>query len=651
MKPKLNNVGDYSGINEFVNAKISKFNSCDISFRTMFELMFEQRDNVLYEESRSYRIIKTTYGQAYEDILHKAAGLKELAGELEPDSMVGLFMDNSLDWIETFWEILICGFRPVLMNLRLPNETLEEIIAHQNIKLVITDSRSFSCRTISYLDIVKKDTPVIIEETGFGSQVFVMSSGTSHHVKLCAYTAESFYYQINDSYNIIRECAQMKKHYEGELKQLNFLPFYHIFGLVAVYIWFTFFSRTMVRLNDMSSRTILTTIRRHKVTHIFAVPLFWNKVYEQAIKGIKAKGEGTYLKFLKGMSILKKLENCPPLYHLFSRLAFKEVRDNLFGDSICFMIAGGSHISEEVLSFFNSIGYHMADGYGMSEIGITSVELSRSPKLLNSCMVGKPLKSVEYRINEQGELLVRGRSLAAFVVDGDDVIPMDGWFNTHDLAECIDGDYRILGRGDDLIIAPSGENINPNLIEPLIDFEETQGACLIGPKQEEVVIPVLLVSVDRYLTSARAIMLERQINNRLSELKLNGMISRVCLIREPLMKGDEFKLNRIRLTEEYLSGSLKTIDTTKEEPVVVDMDIISSFVQKTIAEEACVAAGEIHTDTDIFAELGVSSLEYYSILNALKQEYDFDYPLAMEHSLRSVGAFKEFIASKIKEND
>ena len=34
-----------------------------------------------------------------------------------------------------------------------------------------------------------------------------------------------------------------------------------------------------MQLNDLSPSTIVNTIRRHKVTHVFAVPLFWEKVF------------------------------------------------------------------------------------------------------------------------------------------------------------------------------------------------------------------------------------------------------------------------------------------------------------------------------------------------------------------------------------
>ena len=43
-----------------------------------------------------------------------------------------------------------------------------------------------------------------------------------------------------------------------------------------------------------------------------------------------------------------------PLADRFSKLAFKEVREGMFGESVQFMITGGSCISEQVLTFFNA---------------------------------------------------------------------------------------------------------------------------------------------------------------------------------------------------------------------------------------------------------------------------------------------------------
>ena len=119
------------------------------------------------------------------------------------------------------------------------------------------------------------------------------------------------------------------------------------------------------------------------------------------------RGEKTFEKFEKGMRVSRAIGNLPVIGKLFSKTAFKELRENIFGESVQFMISGGSAISENVLEFFNAIGYHLANGYGMTEIGITSVELSKNKKLLNSGWVGRPFSGVEYKI-EDGQLFVRG---------------------------------------------------------------------------------------------------------------------------------------------------------------------------------------------------------------------------------------------------
>ena len=308
----------------------------------------------------------------------------------------------------------------------------------------------------------------------------------------------------------------------------------------------------------MAPQTIVNTVKRHKVTHIFAVPLFWETVYDKAIKTIRSRGDKTYRKFLKGMKLSRALCGVPALGNAFAKAAFKEVRENLFGESICFMITGGSAIRSEVMEFFNAIGYHLADGYGMTEIGITSVELSDNKKLLNSCSVGKPMTYAEYKINDKGELLVRGRVIAKYIIEDGKKTVTDktAWFNTRDLAVCENGKYRILGRADDLIVAANGENLNPNLAEPLLRTAGANGVCLISDGKT----PVLLVSVNRYITAEQLDALDKQIKAQMAANNLTGQIGRTVYIADPLMKDDEFKLNRKRLRADYCAGRLQAVD-------------------------------------------------------------------------------------------
>ena len=510
-----------------------------------------------------------------------------------------------------------------------------------NATAVISDGQSFSVKTILSGELVEGANYMPAD---FGSEILVMSSGTSAHVKICAYTAEEFYNQIQGSYSIIKKCTKVKEHYEGELKLLTFLPFYHIFGLVAVYVWFAFFSRTFVRLNDMQPQTITNTIKRHKVTHIFAVPLFWEKVYEQAMRTIRDRGEETVKKFEKGMRISRKLGDSA-LADAFSKLAFKEVREGMFGESVVFMITGGSCISPQVLEFFNAIGYRLADGYGMSEIGITSLELSRKRSLLNSGSVGLPMMGIEYEINSDGELRVRGKAMAKYIIEDGEKRGNSDWFNTHDLASFDGKCYRILGRQDDLIVAANGENLNPNLIETRITPDGVRGVALVGVTENGKTVPTLLVSVNKYITAARLGGIETQIKEQLAQLKLSGQIGRIFFTEDSLLKDNEFKLNRTRLAKELSEGNLTE--------VVPDMalvgredDEISRKITAMFSLALSKPEDEIGYDADFFVDLGGSSLDYFSLVAGLRDEFGVSFTSG-DMSRSTVRALHDYIQEKM----
>ncbi len=641
-KQKNLGLGTHKTINRFVEAKLQLLDQSEPDFSSLFELMFSESENRMYEKSEGYRMQITTYGEAKEEIYLLAATLKQRL-DLPDNAVVGLSMENSLLWIELFWAILLCGWCPLLMNLRLSDDVLEQALKDSHACAVLSDQRSYSFPTIDTKELVKTEPPW--KPRKFGEEILVMSSGTSDHIKICAYSAKEFRCQIHDSYHLIQKCSLFKRHYDGYLKLLTFLPFYHVFGLIAMYIWFAFFSRTFVHLNDMTPQTIVNTIKRHKVTHIFAVPLFWETVYDQAIKTIRGRGQKTYRKFQKGMKLSRKLSGMTALSHLFSRTAFKEVRENLFGESICILITGGSAIRPEVMEFFNAIGYRLADGYGMTEIGITSVELSNRPKILNACFVGKPMTYAEYSINDDGELLVRGKVVARYIIENGQKTMTDPekWFNTHDLAECVRGEYRILGRTDDLIVSSNGENLNPNLYEPQLSIEGTNGVCIIPSKDT----PVLLVSVNRYCEGSQLEQLDSRLKDKLTELHLTGQLGRIVYISDKLMLGDEFKLNRKRLREDYAAGKLRQVtpdsaaDREEEDELMRTLrQMMAAVLEKDLSE--------ISPETDFFLDLGGTSLDYMALTARLQEDYGVSFLRQDDQTLRTAEEFYQYMKENSK---
>jgi acyl-CoA synthetase (AMP-forming)/AMP-acid ligase II len=84
---------------------------------------------------------------------------------------------------------------------------------------------------------------------------------------------------------------------------------------------------------------------------------------------------------------------------------------------------------------------------------------------------GRPNGEVELRVDEHGELLVRGQEVCVGYLDEAQTaatFTTDGWYRTGDLATITDGVVAIVGRLKDIIIR-GGENISVAEVEALLE--------------------------------------------------------------------------------------------------------------------------------------------------------------------------------------
>ncbi|MCH5152329.1 MAG: AMP-binding protein, partial [Clostridiales bacterium] len=167
-------------------------------------------------------------------------------------------------------------------------------------------------------------------------------------------------------------------------------------------------------------------VQKHEVTHIFAVPLLWHSLHREIMKQVKTLDDKQQRRFEKGVKLSLSVQNLFPNLGLkFAKRIFREVQEKTFGPSVKFAISGGGYISDDALKIVNAIGYPLFNGYGSTEIGITSVELRSRPKYRLQASVGKPLPTVEYNI-DNGVLLVRGSSLCSTITASGQQTNLDG---------------------------------------------------------------------------------------------------------------------------------------------------------------------------------------------------------------------------------
>lgn len=638
--------GGFADITTYVETQIKRLRKCEQNFRSVFDFVFSLENNVMAEYTDGNRIYYMTYGECKQRILSICGSLSEKLGELPKNSLVGIYMDNRPEWIQIFWAILRCGYVPLLMNKRLSKQMLDNVVETSDVRAVISDDKKFNVSTYDYHDICSNDN-VAIPKENWADEIIFMSSGTSMNVKLCVYNGNKICEQIYNSENIIRQNKAIKEHVDGKLKQLTFLPFYHVFGFLACYMWFAFFSRTFVFLSNYHSDTILKTVRKHKVTHIFAVPLLWTKIESAARKTIADRGKQTNNKFNRALSISQKLQNAG-FGSGFAKLAFREVRENIFGDSVRFMISGGGNIPQRTLKFFNGIGYRLVNGYGMTEIGITSVQLSNKPRVINTASVGRPFASVEYR-TVNGELAVKGKSMAAVVMaDGKRcVLDENKWFLTEDLAECKKGFWFLNGRKDDMIVNSSGENICPQLVENRLNVQDAECVLLGIPTPDGSVRSQLIVSIS---PQSDPEIIREEITAQLKKEEFYRLIDDIRLTYVPLIKESEFKINRQRLKNDITSGNIAFIVGKKHNTSDIPDDELRKYIVKVFEKALEKKLTAEQFDSNFFYELDGTSLSYFELVEDIKGDTGINLLSDENEVLYSVNDIYKYLDKHIPEN-
>ena len=156
------------------------------------------------------------------------------------------------------------------------------------------------------------------------------------------------------------------------------------------------------------------------------------------------------------------------VWRLGDLLVYRPLQERLGLRRCKLAISGAAPISAELIEWFNAIGVPMVEGYGQTEC--TGVSHLNRPGQDRIGTVGPPAPSVEDRLAEDGEILVRGPMVfAGYLHDADATartVDADGWLHTGDVGEHdADGYLSITGRKKEIIITAGGKNLSPEKIE------------------------------------------------------------------------------------------------------------------------------------------------------------------------------------------
>ena len=616
------------------------------TFRDLYNVIFLHRDMIAYERLVNHEIEAVTYSNHDLEIKAFAAYFKQTYPD-ETGSYIAIDLPNSPNFLIAFWGVLMSGNKPYLVNSFYPPELRIKLLKRLNIKFIISGSTDYDDFSLIDIDEFDKNCPQIVENH-WENEFVISSSLTGMEAKMCVLDGQAVVNQILNSQDILSVNNWFLHDYNNRIKVAMILPLFHIFGIMVCYFWFSFYGRTMVFLRDNSPDTIRGVINRHKVTHIFAPPILYHKLYKGIMSAIAQESEKRQSKFNKGIKIAFALQNAlPRLGVIISRILFKEVLTASFGTSPRFMISGGAHINNEALKTINCIGYPLFNGYGTTETSILSVNLAKKISRRVNGSIGSPFKSVSYSFDEDNALIVSGSTICKRIISLNNEENDIKRIKTNDIIKIENEQYFIVGRKSDLYIGENGENISPDIIQNALSVKKANRFCVLELDGKLCIV----LEYNEKMPDAIIAKEISAIRESLAIINYGNYIEDIFITKQLIASPNAIKVSRAILRHKIKQGEVALISyknlSNETETGDCTVDDSTMLLIKQLFKSASETELEVQSNSNFFFDLGGSSLEYIALINEIESIFDININLEKNQNLHTPDCFYAYIMEEI----
>jgi long-chain acyl-CoA synthetase len=320
--------------------------------------------------------------------------------------------------------------------------------------------------------------------------MIVYTSGTTGPPKGCMLLQRN-YHAVVDALGELDEL-----NVEGDV-QLLFLPLAHSYAQLVLYagaaVGYTVaFCPDLTRIADAAQAV-------HPMA-MPSVPRVYEKVHTavvgqfDAATGMKRRLVDWALRVGRRASSLQEQQRPLPRglalqRKVADRLVYSKVKARL-GGRLRYGVSGAAPISREILEFFHALDILVLEGYGLTESS-SGCSVNR-PGRFRFGSVGPALPGIEIRIDDDGEILIRGDNVFAGYYQDEaatrDVLTADGWLRTGDVGRLDDDGFLwITDRKKDILVTAGGKNVAPQNIESeLKSSKYVSQAIVVGDRKPYV---------------------------------------------------------------------------------------------------------------------------------------------------------------------
>ena len=500
---------------------------------------YADRPAVSYKKGGGY--LTLSYQQLYTRVLMTARGLRK-AG-MQPGDNVAIFSENRVGWAiadlgiqcalgisvpiyatntgaQAAYVINHCNAKIVFVSDRLQYEKLLAVRDQiPQVEMVVSFERFLGERNLPVYTLyqlseishpIKEDEKQEIE--GWIAAIapddlitIIYTSGTTGIPKGVMLTHDNM---LIDAWLGLRRAGDIGM--SGTF--LSFLPLSHVLERSAGYHAVLMSGGHIAFAEEVGK--VLENILEVRPTAMVSVPRLFEKLHSRIYENVHLMSPAKRRMFHKAVALGRQYiyrryvdqQSTGWLglqYRIYDKLIFRKIR-NRFGKSLKFFICGGAPLDPTINEFMWIIGLPVLEGYGLTETSPAVALNSMSEIRFGS--VGKPFEETEFKLAEDGELLIRGPQVMRGYYRDEEATReafVDGWFKSGDIARIdAEGYLYIVDRKKEIIITAGGKNIPPQPLENRLKLDKYISQAFVYGDRKPFLIAILTPNLERLLEFA-----------------------------------------------------------------------------------------------------------------------------------------------------
>jgi long-chain acyl-CoA synthetase len=573
----------------------------------------------VFVDHRGLRTVRWSYERLVDEA-HQFARKLESQG-IERGDRVILNGENSPEWAVAFWGCCLLGAVVVPLDKGSTPEFINSVAKQTNAKLLINNLVPLPIREIRGQNLSPEDSIVEI----------IYTSGTTSEPKGVVLTHGNILANLRPLEKEIKKYLKWERFFHP-IRFLNLVPLSHVFGQFMGLFVPQLTGGEVHFQESLNPAEIIRTARKSRISVIALVPRVLDALRESVERDYAAQGRTQQLR-----DRLAAAENHSFLHRWWT---FREVHRR-FGWKFWAFVSGGATLNEQTEDFWQRLGFAVLQGYGMTE---TAALISvNHPFKQSRGSIGQLLPGHEMKLDESGEILVRGASVSPGYWTGNG--HMNGrtneWLRTGDVGELdANGNLFFKGRQKDVIVGAAGLNIYPEDLEAALDRQpEIRASCVVavegvrGPEPFAAIIP----RTDEFNLEAAV----KRANEQLAEYQ---QIRRWSVWPEPdFPRTATHKILKREVSDRFQppAARLQSLSLDLKNPLSTGLATQISHITGT-------TPATIDPATSL-ADLQLDSLGRVELLSALEDRYQVSIDEAAFTAATTVGDVQKILRGEIEE--